>query len=95
MRTLGRYIVPGQYSLSGPVAINPETITFKALTVVGSSQYALADIKAYLSFLKKHPRLHRPFADCITNKYCVEDAVRACAEASAGKAVKAVFSGDL
>ena len=95
VRTLGRYIVPGQYSLSGPVAINPETITFKALTVVGSSQYALADIKAYLSFLKKHPRLHRPFADCITNKYCVEDAVRACAEASAGKAVKAVFSGDL
>jgi len=93
VRTLGRYIVPGQYSLSGTVAINPEAITFKALTIVGSSQYALADIKAYLIFLEKHPRLHRPFAACITKKYCVEDAVRACADASAGRAVKAVFEG--
>ena len=93
VRTLGRYIVPGQYSASGPVAINPEQITFKALTVVGSSQYALADIKAYLSFLKKNPQLHRLFANCITHRYPVADAVRACADASAGRAVKAVFEG--
>jgi len=93
VRTLGRYIVPGQYSASGTIAINPETITFKALTLVGSSQYALADIKAYLAFLTKHPRLHRPFAACITHRYAVADAVRACADASAGRAVKAVFEG--
>ncbi len=93
VRTLGRYIVPGQYSLSGPIAINPETITFKAITIVGSSQYALADIKTYLTFLKKNPRLHGPFAACITHRYRVEDAVRACAESSAGKAVKTVFEG--
>jgi L-iditol 2-dehydrogenase len=94
VRTLGRYIVPGQYSGSGSVAINPETITFKALTIVGSSQYTLADIKAYLAFLKKNPRLHRPFAACITHRYAVADAVRACADASAGRAVKAVFEGE-
>jgi threonine dehydrogenase-like Zn-dependent dehydrogenase len=86
--------VPGQYSLSGTAAINPEIITFKALTVVGSSQYALADIRMYLAFLRSHPRLHRPFADCITHRYGVADAVRACAEASSGKAVKAVFAGE-
>jgi len=95
VRTLGRYIVPGQYSASGTIAISPEMITFKALTIVGSSQYSLADIKAYLAFLKKNPRFHRPFADCITHRYRVEDAVRACAESSAGKAVKAVFEGEI
>jgi threonine dehydrogenase-like Zn-dependent dehydrogenase len=95
VRTLGRYVVPGQYSSSGSVAINPEIITFKALTMVGSSQYALADIRTYLAFLKKNPRLHRVFADCITRRYRVADAVRACAEASAGKAVKAVFAGEI
>ena len=95
VRTLGRYIVPGQYSSSGSVAINPETITFKALSIVGSSQYALADIQTYLAFLKKNPRLHRVFAACITRRYRVADAVRACAEASAGKAVKAVFAGEI
>lgn len=94
VRTLGRYLVPGQYSASGTVAINPELITFKALTIVGSSQYALADIAAYLAFLRQHPRLHRPFAACITHRYRVADAVRACAEASAGRAVKAVFAGE-
>jgi threonine dehydrogenase-like Zn-dependent dehydrogenase len=90
---LGRYIVPGQYSASGTVAINPEMITFKALTIVGSSQYSLSDIKAYLTFLKKNPKLHRPFAACITHKYKVEDAVKACADSSCGRAVKAVFEG--
>ena len=92
VRTLGRYLVPGQYSASGTVAINPELMTFKALTLVGSSQYALADIQAYLTFLKNHPRLLPLFASCITHRYRVADAVRACAEASAGKAVKAVFA---
>ncbi len=93
VRTLGRYIVPGQYSASGTVAINPEMITFKALTIVGSSQYSLADIKAYLAFLKKNPKLHRPFAACITHQYTVDDAVKACADSSSGRAVKAVFKG--
>ncbi|MFH1706404.1 MAG: alcohol dehydrogenase catalytic domain-containing protein [Planctomycetota bacterium] len=93
VRTLGRYIVPGQYSSSGTVAISPEAITFKAVTVVGSSQYALADIGAYLTFPKKHPRLQSAFAACITNRYRVADAVRACADASAGRAIKAVFAG--
>jgi D-arabinose 1-dehydrogenase-like Zn-dependent alcohol dehydrogenase len=94
VRTLGRYIVPGQYSASGTVAINPEAITFKAVTIVGSSQYALADIAAYLAFLKKNPRLHSVFAECITNKYKICDAAQACADASAGLAIKAVFEGD-
>ncbi len=93
VRTLGRYIVPGQYSASGSVAINPEQITFKALTIVGSSQYALADIKSYLAFLKANPRLHGPFAACITHRFKVDEAAKACADASAGRAVKAVFEG--
>ncbi len=92
VRTLGRYLVPGQYSLSGPVEIQPQMLTFKAISLFGSAQYRLADIEAYLRFLKRHPELHKPLADCITHRYAVADANAACATASAGQSVKAVFS---
>lgn len=94
VRTLGRYIVPGQYSASGQVAINPEIITFKAITVVGSSQYSVDDVNAYLAFLKKHKDLQAVFAKSITKKYKVKDADKALRETSAGCAVKAVFVGE-
>jgi len=92
LRTRGRYIVPGQYSSSGPVAIRPELITFKALRITGSGQYTIADIATYLDFVAAHADLARSFAGCITHRYRVADAVRAIAEASAGVAVKGVFA---
>jgi len=92
VRTLGRYVVPGQYSNSGTVAIAPQLITFKAIKIVGSGQYKLKDIAAYLRFLQKHADLQRQFARCITHRYAVKDANRACANASKGVSIKAVFS---
>lgn len=92
LRIRGRYLIPGQYSSSGPVAIRPELITFKALRLIGSGQYTTADIAAYLALIARHPDLARTFAGCITHRYPVAEAARAIADADAGLAVKAVFA---
>jgi threonine dehydrogenase-like Zn-dependent dehydrogenase len=93
VRTLGRYIVPGQYSASGGVEIQPQLITFKAIKVVGSAQYKLADIGTYLRFLAGDRHLQKLLAGCITHRYAVSEANQALAAASRGRAVKAVFAG--
>jgi threonine dehydrogenase-like Zn-dependent dehydrogenase len=90
-RTLGRYVVPGQYSASGTVAIQPELITFKALKIFGSGQYKLADIAAYLAFLRRYRDLQQRFAASISHRFAVDQANDAVAAVSSGKAVKAVF----
>ncbi len=90
-RTLGRYLVPGQYSASGKVQIQPELLTFRALRIVGSGQYKLADIAVYLRFLARHKDMQAEFARCITHRYRVAEARAAMANASAGVSVKGVF----
>lgn len=92
VRTLGCYVIPGQYSASGPVEIQPQTITFKAIRIVGSAQYKLSDIRTYLDFLKKHPALGRVFAKCVTHKYRISEAARAMANADKGRSIKGVFA---
>lgn len=91
-RTLGQYLVPGQYSNSGGIEIAPQLVTFKALTIFGSAQYTLRDIRSYLSFLRRHKDLQGALASCITNRWAVSQANEACQAAAAGKSVKAVFS---
>ncbi len=92
LRTRGRYFVPGQYSDRGPVEIPPHLITFRALRIFGSGQYTSADIGSYLKFLADHPELQKIFARTIKT-YRVADADCAIADAAAGRAVKAVFTG--
>lgn len=91
VRTLGRYIIPGQYSVSGPVEIRPELITFRALRIIGSGQYTLADLAAYLTFLRRGRKLQSRLAECITHRYRVDQANQALADADAGQMVKGVF----
>ncbi|MBE6612517.1 MAG: hypothetical protein E7632_08490 [Ruminococcaceae bacterium] len=55
LRLRGVYLIPGQYSNSGAVSISPEVITFKALQILGSSQYSIPDVKNYVDFLDKNP----------------------------------------
>jgi len=90
LRTRGRYFVPGQYSNRGLVSIEPQQITFRALRVIGSSQYTMNDIKTYLDFLKTHPDLQAVFARMVA-KYPLKSVNTAMADAKAGKAVKCVF----
>jgi 5-exo-hydroxycamphor dehydrogenase len=92
LRTRGRYLIPGQYSTSGAVTIQPELITFRALRLIGSGQYTLADVGAYLHFLRKRTDLQRKFEACITHRFTVDRAVAAIAAVEAGEeTVKAVF----
>jgi threonine dehydrogenase-like Zn-dependent dehydrogenase len=95
VRTRGRYIVPGQYSRSGGIEIEPSLITFRALRITGSGQYKLGDIGAYLQFVASHPDLHELFARAITHRYPVRRAEEALADVAAGRVVKAVLVREL
>ncbi|WP_176013519.1 alcohol dehydrogenase catalytic domain-containing protein [Victivallis sp. Marseille-Q1083] len=90
LRTRGRYFVPGQYSNRGAVAIEPQQITFRALRIIGSGQYTIADIGRYLEFLAAHPELQKLFSRLVT-RYPVAQVNQAMADAEAGRAIKAVF----
>lgn len=91
LRTRGRYVVPGQYSNSGPVSIQPQLITFKALRITGSGQYTLKDIAAYLDFVKANPETAKVFASCVT-QYKLADWREAFLAAKTGLNVKTVFA---
>jgi len=66
LRNRGVYLIPGQYSDRGVVEIHPELITFKALQLIGSSQYSLADVAAYLQFMQNSPALYDTIRDMLT-----------------------------
>ncbi len=90
LRNRGIYLVPGQYSNSGGIEIQPQLITFKAVRIIGSSQYSMIDVKDYLAFLEKNPALVaciRELAAC----YPVSEANKAFEDALAGKNVKTVL----
>lgn len=91
VRTRGRYLVPGQYSVAGGVNINPEQITFRALRIIGSGQYQLEDIASYLNFLQKNPDTAAILAKCITHRYKIDEAAKAFENATAGRSIKGVF----
>ena len=89
-RTRGRYLVPGQYSNRGTIAIAPQTVTFKALRIIGSAQYQLTDIGTYLDFLEANPGLQPLFRSALAC-YPIEAVNTALADAAAGKAIKAAI----
>lgn len=90
LRNRGVYLIPGQYSNSGGITIQPQMITFKALQIIGSSQYSMADVREYLAFLCAHPECHdiiRALGSC----YPVEQVNQAFADAEAGKNIKTLL----
>lgn len=72
------------------VEIQPQLITFKALHIIGSSQYSICDVKEYLDFLCGHKELLDTFRSLATC-YKVSDVNRAFADALSGKNVKTVL----
>ncbi len=91
LRTRGRYFVPGQYSNRGPVAIEPQKITFRALQIIGSGQYTIKDIETYLKFLDSNKELQAIFSRMVST-YCVGDVDQAMKDAHDGKTIKAAFA---
>ena len=90
LRNRGVYLIPGQYSNSGSVSIQPQLITFKALHIIGSSQYSISDVRDYLEFLEQHKHLHETIKKLGTF-YQVSDINRAIEDAKKGINVKTVL----
>ncbi len=90
LRNRGVYLIPGQYSNRGDVAISPQLITFKALQLIGSSQYSVCDVQDYLAFLVQHSALHKNIAAtaCV---YPVAQVNKAYEDLQAGKVTKALL----
>ena len=90
LRNRGVYLIPGQYSNSGGITIQPQLITFKALALLGSSQYDKDDIASYIAFLQKNRHLHatiRSLASC----YAVTDINRAFDDIRERKNIKTIL----
>lgn len=77
LRNCGTYLVPGQYSNTDGVKINPEIITFKALKILGASQYSASDVHFYLKLLAEHPEIWDAINKVNTHQYLVEEANQA------------------
>ncbi len=90
LRNRGIYLIPGQYSNSGGIEIQPQMITFKAVHMIGSSQYSMIDVRLYLDFLLAHPALTDTIRSLAT-AYPVAKTNEAFADALAGKNIKTVL----
>jgi len=90
LRNRGVYLVPGQYSDQGKVEISPELITFKALRIIGSSQYSMNDIADYLAFLKENKEM-LPKMRSILSTYPVADINKAFEDAYKGRNIKTIL----
>ena len=90
LRNRGVYLVPGQYSASGGIEIQPQVITFKALHIIGSSQYSMCDVRMYLEFLSAHPELYDRI-EGLGTKFKVSEINDAIAYAKSGKNVKTLL----
>ena len=90
LRNRGTYLVPGQYSNSGGIEIQPQLITFKALRIIGSSQYSMEDVRDYIAFLGENPSL-QPVIRALATTYSVADVNRAFRDALAGKNIKTLL----
>lgn len=90
LRNRGVYLVPGQYSNSGMVEIAPQMITFKALHIIGSSQYSVSDVENYLKFIQNHPQLHTAIRS-LAKGYAVEDINQAIENAKSGIHIKTML----
>jgi len=90
LRNRGVYLVPGQYSNAGGIEIQPQLITFKALHIIGSSQYSVSDVNKYLEFLCANKDLHETILQ-LGNKYTIEQVNDAFVDAKSGKNVKTLL----
>jgi len=90
LRNRGVYLVPGQYSASGGIEIQPQVITFKALHIIGSSQYSMCDVRTYLDFLANHTELYERI-EKLGTKFPVSQINEAIAYAKSGKNVKTLL----
>lgn len=90
LRNRGVYLVPGQYSNSGGIEIQPQMITFKAIHIIGSSQYSMVDVRDYLKFLDAHKELHSLILS-LGSRYAITEINKAFEDAQSGGNIKTLL----
>ncbi len=90
LRNRGVYLVPGQYSASGGIEIQPQMITFKALHIIGSSQYSMSDVHKYTAFLVNNPDLQSLIRE-LGSRYTVDQINAAISDAKSGNNIKTLL----
>lgn len=90
LRNRGVYLVPGQYSNNGGVEIEPQLITFKALHIIGSSQYSMNDVRDYIELLSENEDLQKKIKS-LASCYKVEDINKAFSDIKLRKNIKTVL----
>jgi len=89
-RAGGRYLVIGNWTDRGQVAIKPYSITFRQLHLHGSASYTPKHIYAYLRLLEKIKDKY-PIRELVTHKFELDQATEALEAMEKGESTKAVF----
>lgn len=87
LRIGGRYVWVGAVAPTGPVAVNPETLVRRLLTIHGVHNYTPADLVTAVQFLTEHAAAW-PFAELVSHSYRLEEVDEAFRQATATSAVR-------
>lgn len=90
MRPDGRYFVIGQYSVSGPISLNPEDITLRELKLQGSQSFEPEDVFTYLKVLLEAQKRF-PVDKVVSHKFPLEKANEALQAVRTKEAIRAVL----
>jgi L-iditol 2-dehydrogenase len=91
LRDAGRYVVVGQYTDVGDVAINPHRhINRRHAEIAGCWGYEYTHLHRALALMAKHRERFR-WGDLVTREYPLEDAAQALADMEGLKVVKALI----
>jgi threonine dehydrogenase-like Zn-dependent dehydrogenase len=86
----GSYLILGQYTDAGPAAINPHSIVYRQLDVIGSWAFGGPHLERYVASL---PRVLRSHAlDRLVTVFDLADVNRALAAVKAGAVMKAILA---
>jgi threonine dehydrogenase-like Zn-dependent dehydrogenase len=86
----GSYLILGQYTDAGPAAINPHSIVYRQLDVIGSWAFGGPHLERYVAGL---PRVLRSHAlDRLVTVFDLADVNRALAAVKAGAVMKAILA---
>lgn len=89
LRNRGLYLVLAQYA-NHAVPIDPQLITSKSLQIMGSWQYSVFDVKAYLN-LMEHTAVYHPLISSLAAEFPFSDLNNAIEHAASGKSIKTIL----
>ena len=83
----GRYVLIGSTFPVPPVAVDPESVVRRCLTLLGNHNYRPEDLAAAVAFLDAHGEQF-PFADLVHDEYTLPDAEAAFQRAILGQELR-------